>query len=140
MFRKVLFMWRSMPIFIFTGCALTELFRKSDNWWQIYKQTSSTFYTSNDVSRRKICFYVIAKLLNSCLITFLKICRSTHQSCSGSHWRCSIKKGVFKKFCKPHRKAPVLKPFLLKLQVLSLQVFLQRDSSTSAFLWILQNF
>ena len=27
-----------------------ELFKKPGNWQQIYKQTSSTFYTSNDVS------------------------------------------------------------------------------------------
>ena len=33
--------------------SLTELRQKPDNWRQIYKQTSSTFYTSNDVSRRK---------------------------------------------------------------------------------------
>ena len=52
-FRKVLFLWSSMPSFSFIGYNLAELFRKSDNWWHIYKQTSSTFYTSNDVSRRK---------------------------------------------------------------------------------------
>ena len=52
-FRKVLLIWSSMPIFSFIGCTLTELFRKPVNWQQIYKQTSSTFYTSNDVSRRK---------------------------------------------------------------------------------------
>ena len=32
---------------------LTEFFRKSDNLRQIYKQTSSTFYTSNDVSLKR---------------------------------------------------------------------------------------
>ena len=32
--------------------ALTELFRKPDNWWQIYKQTSSTFYASNMCLKR----------------------------------------------------------------------------------------
>ena len=45
-FRKLLFVWYNMPIFNFTGYTLTELFRKPDNWRQIYKQTSSTFYTS----------------------------------------------------------------------------------------------
>ena len=34
------------------GYTLTELFGKPDNWLQIYKQTSSNFYTSNNVSRR----------------------------------------------------------------------------------------
>ena len=43
-----------MPIFSFIGYTLTELFRKPDNWRQIYKQTNSTFYALNDVSRRKI--------------------------------------------------------------------------------------
>ena len=52
-FRKVLFLWSSMPSFSFVGYTLVELFRKSENWRQIYKQTSSTFYKSNDVSRRK---------------------------------------------------------------------------------------
>ena len=40
-----------MPIFSFIGYTLTELFRILDNWRQIYKQMSSTFYTSNDVSK-----------------------------------------------------------------------------------------
>ena len=34
---------KSMPIFSFIGYTLTDLFRKSGNWWQIYKQTSLTF-------------------------------------------------------------------------------------------------
>ena len=70
-FRKVLFMWSSMPISSFIGNTLTDLFRKPDNWRQIYKQTSSSFYTSNDVSRRKKYFYVIKRLRNSCLNYFL---------------------------------------------------------------------
>ena len=56
----------SMPIFSFIGYTLPDLFRKSDNWRQIYKQT--TFYTSNVVSRRKKYHYVIKRLRNSCLI------------------------------------------------------------------------
>ena len=52
-FRKVLFMLSSMPSFSFIGYILTELFRKPDNCRQIYKQTSSTFSTSNDLSKRK---------------------------------------------------------------------------------------
>ena len=55
MFRKILFIWniwQSMPIFSFIGCTPTELFRKSDNWRQIYKQKSSTFYTSNICLKR----------------------------------------------------------------------------------------
>ena len=30
-----------------------ELFRKSDNWRQIYKQPSSILYTLKDLSKRK---------------------------------------------------------------------------------------
>ena len=48
-FREVLFIWSSMQIFSFIGYTLTELFGKPDNWRQIYKQTSSTFYISNDI-------------------------------------------------------------------------------------------
>ena len=47
--RKV-FIWWSMSIFSFVRYTRTELVRKPDNWRQIYKQTSSTFYASNDVS------------------------------------------------------------------------------------------
>ena len=36
-----------MPIFSFIGYTITELFRRLDNWRQIYKQTGSTSYTSN---------------------------------------------------------------------------------------------
>ena len=39
-----------MPIFTIIGHILTELFGKSDKWWQIYKQMSSNLYMSNDVS------------------------------------------------------------------------------------------
>ena len=41
-----------MSIFSFIECTLTDLFRKSDNLGQMYKQTSSTSHTSNDVSKR----------------------------------------------------------------------------------------
>ena len=71
-FWKVLFVLSSMPIFSLIGYTLTELFRKPENWRQIYKQMILTLYTSNDVSRRKNYLYVIARLWNSCLITFLK--------------------------------------------------------------------
>ena len=42
-FRKVLLVWSSLPIFSFTGYTLTELYRKPENCRQIYKQMSSTF-------------------------------------------------------------------------------------------------
>ena len=43
-----------MPIFSFMGYTLTGLLRKLDNWQQVYKQTILTFYTSNDVSIKRI--------------------------------------------------------------------------------------
>ena len=128
-FLKVLFMWSSMPVFSFIWYTLTELFRKPDNWQQIYKQTSSALYTSNDVSRRKK-YYVITWLQNSCwIVLFLKKYRS-------SYLRCSVRKGVLKNFgsstgkqlcwslflwsCRP----PACKFFLKKIptQVLSCEV------------------
>ena len=53
LFPKVLFMWSSMPIFSPIGYTLTELFRKLDNWRQIYKQTNSTFYTQTMCQEEK---------------------------------------------------------------------------------------
>ena len=77
-----------MPIFTFIGYTLTELFRKSDNWRQIYKQASSTFYTSKvchsktrwqeKIFRTSKQRHFLKNLLrftplrNSCLITFKK--------------------------------------------------------------------
>ena len=37
------------------------IFKKPDNQQQIYKQTSSTLYTSSDVSRRKNVFMKLKK-------------------------------------------------------------------------------
>ena len=57
-----------MPIF-----TLTEFFKKPDNW-QIYKQMSSAFYTSNDVSwkyiEKKKLLGRHKSLRNGCWITF----------------------------------------------------------------------
>ena len=135
MFRKVLFLWSSMPSFSFIGYTLTKLFRKPDNWRQIYKQTSSTFYTSNDVSRRKNCYYVTTRLKNSysCLITFLeKIQKQPPEE--------FFKKMCPSKFCKLHKKTPVLETFFNKVAAIHPASFLKRVSSTSAFLWSLRNF
>ena len=40
-----------MPVFRLIWYTLTELFRKPDHPWKIYKQTSSIFYLSNNVSK-----------------------------------------------------------------------------------------
>ena len=125
MFRKVLFMWSSMPIFSFVGYTLTELFRKPDNWRQIYKQTSSTLYTSNNMSRWKKYLYVIARLRNSCLFTFLKKKekkgRSSHMRCRSSHRRCSVCFFLPASFLKKrfqHKSFPVKFAKLLRTPIL----------------------
>ena len=92
-----------MPIFSFIGYTLTELFRKPDNWRQIYKQTRSTFYTSNDVSKtcwdEKKILGRHNKLRNGCLITFKKY--------RSSRLRCSIEKLFFWKLRNIHRMGVV---------------------------------
>ena len=64
----------------------TELFRKPDNWWQIYKQISSTFYASNSIFMCEEEKFIMAsqqghffknllrftRMWNGSLITFLK--------------------------------------------------------------------
>ena len=134
MSRKVLFMGLSKPILSFIGYTLNELFRKTDNWRQIYKQTSSTFYTSNDVSRRKNLLVLITELRNSHLITLLKRYRSSHR-------RCSVKK-VFLKISQTSQESTLVGVFfLMKLQAFIKQVFLKKTqvlSNTSAFLWSLR--
>ena len=80
MFQKVLLMWET----------LSELSRKTDNWRQIYEQTSSIFDTSNDLSLKRVDWkekinVITKKFLKNlltftlqrrygCLITFHKIC------------------------------------------------------------------
>ena len=39
-----------MPIFSFVRYIQPELFEKNKNWRQLYRETSSNFYTSNNVS------------------------------------------------------------------------------------------
>ena len=117
--QKVLFMWSSMPIFSFIGYTLTELFRKPDNWRQIYKQTSSTstLYASKMYREEKN----ISTSWQGCEIAvnsafFVKKIRKQSQE-------MFCKKKCSKKFRKLHRKITVLEPFFMKWQVSSLQVF-----------------
>ena len=139
-FRKLLFMWSSMPIFSFIGYTLTGLFRKPDNWRQIYKQTSSTFYTSNDVSRRKKYQQVITRLQNGCLITFLKKVQKQAPKVKQQPPKRFCKKGVLKNFANFTEKHLCWRVFLGKVATLQPASFLKRDSNSSAFLWSFQNF
>ena len=132
MFRKVLLMWSSMPIFSFLGYTLTDLFRKPDNWRQIYKQTSSTFYTSNDVPRRR----TISTSYQGCEIE--KTEAATEVQKQSPEVFC--KKRCSQKFRKLHRKKPALETFLNKVADLQLANYLKRHSNTSAFLRRLRNF
>ena len=72
-----------MPIFSFIGYTQTELFRKADNRRQIYKQTSSAFYASNDSSLKHFFKNLLrfTALRNDFLITFKK-CRRSDRWCS----------------------------------------------------------
>ena len=54
-------------------------------------------------------------------------------------WRGSVKKH-FEKYCKIHRKPPVLGSFLNKVTDLQIATLLKERSSTGVFLWILLNF
>ena len=112
-----------MSIFSFIGYTLAELFRKPNNWRQIYKQTSSTFYTSNDLLRRTNNQYVIARFRNSCLIAIaiFKNYRSSHRRYRSIHQRYSVKE-VFIKISPTSQETP----FLMKLQSFRLQVFKKR--------------
>ena len=81
-FRKLLLMWWSMPIFSFIGYTLTESFRKLDSWRKINRETSSTFYKSNDASLSKMCWEKkILPLRNGCLITFKKMQKQRPEFC-----------------------------------------------------------
>ena len=43
-----------MPVFSFIRHTLTELFGKTENLLQLYKQTSTTFYASNDMTLKRV--------------------------------------------------------------------------------------
>ena len=130
MCRNILFIWISTPIFSFIGYTLTEVFRKPDNWRQNYKQTSSSFNTSNDAPRSKNYLYVITGLRNSCLITFLKKqYRSRHRKSRSSHPKSSVKKYV-KNLANSTGKQLCGSIFLIKLQAFSLYVFFLKKTPT----------
>ena len=57
-----------------------------------------------------------------------------------SYQTCSIKKCVLRNFAKFTWKYLRQSLFLIKMQDLGLQLYQKRDSGTSVFLWILQNF
>ena len=135
-------MWPSTPIFSLIRYTMTKLFRKPVNWQQIHKQTGLTFYTSNDVSRIKNYFYVITRLQNSCLITFFKKIQKQPLEVQKQSPKLFYKKDIFKNFINLTGKHLCWGLFCsnIKLQTLSLQAFLKRDSNTSAFLWSFQNF
>ena len=43
-----------MPVFSFIRHTLTELFGKTENLRQLDKQTSTTFYASNDMTLKRV--------------------------------------------------------------------------------------
>ena len=58
---KVLTNVIKLPIFSFIGNNLLELFGKKDNWHQVHKQTSSSFYAPKDLCLEN---NVLKKILN----------------------------------------------------------------------------
>ena len=123
-----------MPIFSFIGYTLTELFRKPDNSRQIYKQTSSTFYTSNDVSRRKNYQYVMTRLRNSCLITFFKKIQKQPREVKKQPPERFCKKGALKNFANFTENHLCWRGFFDKVASLHPASFLKKDSNSSVFL------
>ena len=71
---------------------------KPGNWRQTYKQTSSTFFTSNDVPRRKNFSTSLQGCEIALNIPLKKIYISSHWRCGSSHQRCSVRKGVLTNF------------------------------------------
>ena len=57
-----------MPVFSFIGYTLMELFRKPDNWQEIYKEMGLTFYASNNVSKTCWGEKIIRKSKQGCKI------------------------------------------------------------------------
>ena len=138
MFWKVLFLWWSIPSFSFIGYTPMEVIKKSDNWRQICKQTSSNFYTSNDVSRRKNCSYVITRLRNTSLITFFKKILKQSLDVKTQSPEGFCKKGDLRNFANFTEKHLCWSLFI-KVASLQPTIFLKRDSNSSAFLWSFQN-
>ena len=70
----------------FKGTPWQCYLEKTDNWQQIYKQASLTFYTSNDVSKwhweEKIIMTLMSftPLRNGCLITLTKYVHKTEKN------------------------------------------------------------
>ena len=132
MFWEALLMWSSMPSFSFIGHTLTELFRKLDNWQQIYKSTA--FYIWKDLSRRKNNYYVIARLQNSCLIAIavFKKYRSSQRRCRNIHQRYSVKK-VFLKISQISQENTWIGVFFDKVEVLQSASFLRKRLQHKCF-------
>ena len=135
-FRKVLFMWSSMPIFSFIGYTLTELFRKLKIDDKFINKRVRLFIHQ---TMYKSCEYVITRLRNSCLITFLKKYRSSHRRKRSSNQRGSVKK-VFLELLQTSRESTCVGVFFNKVAGFQSASFLKRDFNSGAFLWSFQNF
>ena len=122
-----------MQIFSFIGYTLTELFRKPDKWRQIYKQTSSTFYTSSDVSRRK-----------NLVVRHNRVAKYLKKTQKQSR-DVFCKKGVLKNFANVTGKHPCWSIFFNKVAGLQPARFLKKYSNAFQHkcfpvLWSLRNF
>ena len=78
--------------------------------------------------------YVITKLRNSCLITFLKNIEAATRSAEAVTGGVFVKKDVLKNFANFKGKHLCLETFFNKVAGLQPVNFLKRDSNTSDFL------
>ena len=101
MFRKVLFIWSSVPIFSFIKYALTELFTNLTIDDKLINKQVRRF-TQQTMCREEKNFSTSSQGCEIALnITFFKKkkqCISSHRRCGSSHQRCSVRKGVLKNF------------------------------------------
>ena len=115
------------------GSFSTNLFDETEHVL-FFQNLIKLIWSNKNVSHFAVYIINLIKLIWQCisgLITFLKKYRSSHQRCRSNHQRCSIKKIVLK-FLET-KKTPVLKPVLIKLQALTLQVFLKKRLQHKCF-------
>ena len=127
-------MWSSIQILNFIGYILTELFRKPDNWRQIYKQTSSILTMFRE---DKLLVRHVTMLRNSYF--FRKIQKQPPELQKQSP-EVFPEKWCSQKFCKLHGKTPLLESFFNKVASRQPASFVKKDSNTRAFLLSLRNF
>ena len=132
-------MWWSMPIFSFMWYTLTEVFWKTDNWWQIYEQRSSTFIYQTIWPKKKLLLphNKVAKYLFN---YFLKKIQNQPPEVERQSQKGFCKNCVLKNFANFTEKHLCCRVIFNKVASLQPAIFLKRDSYSSAFLRCFHNF